>query len=106
MVGKMYGKRRNRAGILVSRAKEVSLLELVINLDNSKVPYSHHDPFRHYRPDNEHVDYRPTPYETHRPLKTAEEAREYLEKHRPPPANEEWWYDRFGKEGTLDLITC
>lgn len=100
----MYGKRRNRAGILVSRSKEVSLLELVINSDNSKIPSSYQDPFRHYKPDSEHADYRPTPYETYRPLKTAEEAREYLDKHRVPPPNQEWWYDRFGKEGTLDLI--
>ena len=78
MVGKMYSKRRNRAGILVSRGKEISVLEWLINLDNLKVPYSHQDEFKYYRADNDHSDYRPTPYENHRPLKTAEEAREHL----------------------------
>jgi hypothetical protein len=106
MVGKMYSKRRNRAGILVNRNKEVSVLEWVINLENSKVPYSHQDEFKHYRADNEHSDYRLTPYESQKPMKNSEEAREYLEKHRPASLNFEWWYDRFGKEGTLDLICC
>lgn len=43
MVGKMYSKRRNRAGILVNKNKEISVLEWVINLDNSKIPYNYHD---------------------------------------------------------------
>lgn len=55
MVGRMYTKRRNRAGILVSRGKDVSVLEWVINLDNSKVPYNYLDEFKHFRADNDHA---------------------------------------------------
>jgi hypothetical protein len=36
-----------------------------------------------------------------------EEVMEHMEKYRGGSAlNFEWWYDKYGKEGTFDLILC
>lgn len=58
----MYNKRRNRAGILLNKTREVSVLEWYINLDNQKVSYSYHDEFKAFHADNDHSDYRLTHY--------------------------------------------
>jgi hypothetical protein len=48
MVGKMFNKRKNRAGILVNRRKDVTVLDWCFNLDNEKTNFSFNDEFKNF----------------------------------------------------------
>lgn len=52
MVGRMINKRKNRAGILVNRRRDVTLLDWYFDADGNRVKFTFQDEFRNYNADS------------------------------------------------------
>lgn len=48
MVGKMFNKRKNRAGILVSRYRDLSVMDWYFNIEGNRAPIKYLDEFKNY----------------------------------------------------------
>ena len=64
MVGKMLNKRKNKAGILQGKSKDLNILDWHFTADGNRVNFSFQDEFRSYtaEPDGNNHDYKPTKY--------------------------------------------
>lgn len=69
MVGRMFNKRKNRAGILVNKRRDVTLLDWYFDTEGNRIKFAFQDEFRNYNSDSENSEFRLTEYEVQKPLK-------------------------------------
>ena len=108
-VGKMFNKRKNRAGILMNRKRDATVLDWYFNIENEKANFTFNDEYKSFSLDNIQNDYKPTEYQVQKSFKKEriDEIKLHLQKYQASSGlNFEWWYDKFGKDGIFDLILC
>lgn len=85
----MFNKRKNRAGILLNKRRDINLLDWYFDFDGNRESYSYQDEFKNFTAEGQLGEFKPTEYEIQKPFKKEkiEEIKQHLQKYQEAPLN-------------------